>query len=106
LFNTPADKFQFQCASVFCMVYIGYSLFAFHRLLNNKYSAEAETNHRLAVTTAIYVYSSGGCLLFLFATAVDIKFLLLLWSTFFITLNIFHYIMIGIALYRKPLHGG
>jgi hypothetical protein len=105
LLYAPINQFQIECGSFFCLIYIVYSLFAFYKLLKKETPQEVKTTFILAETTAIYVYASGCCLLFLFASIVDKKFVTSIWGTYFCAINIFRYVMIGVALYRKPIYG-
>jgi hypothetical protein len=99
-------KFNTAGASVFYFTYIIYSIRGLYRLLAEQKFLFLEQSREFWVHCAFLVYGSGNFLLFLFSDylmGADNHLFQLLWSLFFLLINITLNMLLAIALRRKTL---
>ncbi len=94
-------EFNMFGAGIFCLVYIIYGLLGFYQLLQRPVIIYLNKIPFFWINLAFFLYSSANCLLFLFGSylrATDFQLLFTIWGIFFTSINILHYLLIGIAL--------
>ncbi len=92
--------------SFFYLAFIFYSIFGFFLLLKEQKVPSLEKSSFFWINVAFIIYSSGNFLLFLFKDYLqqnENELFLLLWSSFFLILNILKNTFLGIALSTKTL---
>jgi hypothetical protein len=101
---TSFFKLNFLGAGLLCIVYIGYGILGYLTILKNKNELFLNRLPFFWINTAFFLSASSNCLLFLFATYLtteSYKLMLSIWFSFFISINILHYLFIGIGLYKS-----
>jgi hypothetical protein len=90
-------------AGVFCIIYIIYGIRGFYELLQQPEIIYLRKSSFFIINMAFFIYSAANSLLFLFGSYLrqnDFDFLISIWGSFFISMNILHYLLIGIGLYK------
>lgn len=91
-------------SSFFSFSYIIYGIAGLYTLLQEQKVVFLEKSSFFWVNVAFIIYASGNFLLFLFRYYLqenDLELYKLLWSTFFLSLNVVKNILLGIALSKK-----
>lgn len=104
--HTSVWKFNTSGASVFYFTYVVYAILGLYRMLTEQKFMFLDQSREFWVHCAFLIYGSGNFLLFLFSDylmASDNSMFKLLWSLFFLTINITLNILLAIALSRKIL---
>lgn len=92
-------------AGVLCVIYIIYGLLGFYRLLQQPEIIYLSKSPLFLINVAFFLYSCASSLLLLFGPYLrenNFGLMVTIWGTFFISINIFRYLLIGIALYKTP----
>lgn len=103
---TTIFELNFLGAGMLCAVYVGYGVTGYLRILQNKEIIDLNVLPFFWINTAFFLSAASNCLLFLFATYLkreSFQLLIDIWGSFFVSINILHYIFIGIGLYKTPL---
>jgi hypothetical protein len=91
--------------SLFCFIYLIYGFFGFYFLVKESKQIFLGKSSFFWANVAVFVYASSVFLLFLFRYYLQEKDQALfntLWTTFYLVINIQRYVLIGIALNKKP----
>lgn len=89
-------------ASFFSFVYILYGIAGFYDILSRQETPHLERSWFFWFNVAFLVYSSGSFLIFLLRQMVVLKnqeAYRAIWHYVFLSLNIFKYLLVGVALY-------
>lgn len=107
-FANSVWKFNTSAASFFYFIYIIYAISGLYRLLIEQKFLFLEKSGVFWMHCAFLIYGSGNFLLFLFTDylmAADNELFKLLWSTFFLIINITLNLLLAVALSRKKAPG-
>lgn len=103
---TTIFELNFLGAGILCAVYITYGIAGYLRIINTVEVMDLTRLPFFWVNTAFFLYATSNCLLFLFATYLkqeSYELMLSIWFSFFVSINILHYLLISIGLYKTPL---
>ncbi len=95
-------------ASVLCLFYIIHGLMGYLKLLRKPEELYLSRSTLFWISTSFFIYAASNCLVFLFATYLKRESYLLfmaVWGSFFTVVNILHYILIGVGLYKTEKSG-
>lgn len=90
-----------QAASLLYLIYMGFGIAGFYKLLHQPEIIYLGKSSFFIINAAFFIYASANFLLYLFGTYLrknDFEFLVSIWGSFFMTINILHYFVIGIGL--------
>ena len=90
-------------AGILCAYYIFYSIVGFYIILRNLDHIYLNEQPFFWANLAVFTYASANFILFLsgsYLQKTNFRLLLEIWGTFFTSINIMHYLLIGISLYK------
>ena len=93
-------------SAIFCFTYISYGILGLYKMLQAPQEVYIEQSSFFWVNAAFIIYASGTLLLFLFREYLqqqNSQLFTLLWSTFFLTLNVLKNIFLAISFKKSAV---
>ncbi len=105
-FSASFTELNLLGASVLCILYVGYALAGYYRVLQAAPVPHTETRELFWASTALLFYAAGVCLFFLFyASALSTSPAApLFWIAFFLIANTAKYVFLFTALLRNGVY--
>lgn len=101
-------QMNFEGAGYLCVIYIAFGVFGYYSLLQRPEALYLDQSPLFWINTGVFIYAASNSLLFLFITPLKKESPELvsdIWGLFFTSINILHYVLIGIGLYKMKSRG-
>lgn len=101
--NTSVYSINFLGAGFLCVFYFLIGVAGYYSMLQNPNSIYLNDSPFFWINTAFFLYASSNCLLFMFIAYLrgqSLDTLMSVWGSGFTMINILHYVMIGVGLYK------
>jgi hypothetical protein len=101
-------EINFEGAGYLCVIYIAFGVLGYYNMLQKPEAIYLGRSPLFWINTGVFLYAAANSLLFLFITYLkeeSFELVKSIWGLFFTSINILHYVLIGIGLYKMKPRG-